>query len=331
MLPNDTNFSTLVIVEYVTSAAIYHNVTLQSTEVLIAASLGGNASLLVSGAVLPVKPGFVCASTSGLISAQQPLPSPFIDKSFSPLFPATANESSRHHTASMYRDWLSGYAFPITMPMFTPLEMFFANITWVEYLQNNYFYEFQPNWRNIWVGPLVPAAELSPETFGSPTLVTISLHNATGMIQYNPYCTTYCVMYLHGLRFSDPIVSSEVEVQSPLGNNTVRTAIPLWWFHFPRDGSVTFANLVHVTIDLPLADFGALYALAVIGGPSALENARQAIYPDWKALQSPALDRILEFSVARFVAMVIIQHVMIDIPLLPYLIIMRALPFFLCL
>ena len=72
-------------------------------------------------------------------------------------------------------------------------------------------------------------------------------------------------------------------------------------YSFLRDGSWTFFVMDHTTSELPLEDFAALYALAVVGGPSALAHARQSLYPNWQALASPALDRVSVFEVARSV------------------------------
>ena len=58
----------------------------------------------------------------------------------------------------------------------------------------------------------------------------------------------------------------------------------------------TLIYMDSVTIVLPLDDFGAMYALAKIGGIGRLAWARQA-YPGWAAVQSPVLDRISVFSV----------------------------------
>ena len=64
---------------------------------------------------------------------------------------------------------------------------------------------------------------------------------------------------------------------------------------------MTFFVVDHTTEELPLDDFAALYALAVVGGPSALAHARQVLYPNWQALASQALDRVSVFEVARSV------------------------------
>ena len=53
-----------------------------------------------------------------------------------------------------------------------------------------------------------------------------------------------------------------------------------------------------VTLVLPLADFGALYALARIGGQEKLAEARRA-YPGWAAVQSSVLDRVSVFITDR--------------------------------
>ena len=56
----------------------------------------------------------------------------------------------------------------------------------------------------------------------------------------------------------------------------------------------TLIYMDSVTIVLPLDDFGAMYALAKIGGMGRLAWALQA-YPGWAAIQSPVLDRISVF------------------------------------
>ena len=53
-----------------------------------------------------------------------------------------------------------------------------------------------------------------------------------------------------------------------------------------------------VTLVLPLADFGALHALARVGGLEKLAQAQRA-YPGWAAVQSSVLDRVSVFITDR--------------------------------
>ena len=72
---------------------------------------------------------------------------------------------------------------------------------------------------------------------------------------------------------------------------------PTGFFNLPRENRGCIA-LDRVTVMLPVSDFGALYALASVGGLGGLVAGRAA-FPVWKDLQSPVLDRILVFDVVR--------------------------------
>ena len=56
-----------------------------------------------------------------------------------------------------------------------------------------------------------------------------------------------------------------------------------------------------VTVVLPTSAFAALYALAKVGGPSALLSARDT-YPSWQPLKDPLLDSVTELGVKRCVS-----------------------------
>lgn len=61
---------------------------------------------------------------------------------------------------------------------------------------------------------------------------------------------------------------------------------------------VTRLRLMSVTIVLPTAGFAPLYALARVGGLSALQAAR-AQSPDWASLHDQSLDGLWAFNVSR--------------------------------
>ena len=137
MPPNDPDFSTLVLVAYETATASYRNVTLIASEQLYASSLLSNGTAsLPGGRLVQVQRGSLCASALGALSpagALQPLSSPFVDKTFFPIFPMTASESIAQHDFVMWIDWMAAPPLPSTMPIFTAMDVICFNITWVEY------------------------------------------------------------------------------------------------------------------------------------------------------------------------------------------------------
>ena len=84
--------------------------------------------------------------------------------------------------------------------------------------------------------------------------------------------------------------------------STALTALPIWSTMFPRAGKMAgWLVLDRVTLILPVSDYAALYAYAVVGGPGGIEAGKKA-YPGWSGiLTSGVLDRIPVFDVARSV------------------------------